>query len=1433
MFPDGTVQTTAATGGGGTVTSVGSGLGLTGGPITTSGTLAIDPSKVPLLGSSNTFAGGITAPAFTSNTAPGFIGDGSMLSNVNALTLGGNLPSAFASTGSNAFNGNQTITGGLTVSGNLGVGTTTPSATLDVNGTINAANQFNLGGQPFAFSPTAVGGPNVYLGFAGNFSTTGGQNTGAGQKALASNTTGLDNAAFGYSALRSNTVGGGNSAFGSAALYAFTGTTGLEFNTAVGSAALSFLTTGAGNIAVGANAGGNLQGSESNNIYIGHRGVTGESNTIRIGDPTLQPNGNIYIGNNGMSGDSGTIRIGTPGTQTATYLAGNVSTNGTIQSTSGGFKFPDGSVQTSAAGTLSMMNTFTGQNVFTAAPTGTSVGQGSLYIDPGTANPGQTLFGAAVGGSQQMLLDTSGDLTISGNLSLPATIAATAGVINLGMVRFAHAFGASNTFVGQGSGNFSMTGTQNTAIGQTALQANTAGSQNTATGAGTLAANTDGTANTATGEAALFNNTSGSSNTAGGAAALSDNTTGKNNTADGSAALPFNTTGSGNTALGANAGREGTANQFTTGSLDTYIGSFTGPTAGMALDNATAIGALATVSQSNSLVLGSIGNVNGCLAASTPPCTNVSVGIGTATPAAALDVEGTGNGTGTMTLQVGGNATITGNLNVTGIVTCGSGCSGGGGGGGTVTSVTGTAPLTVTNGTTTPNISIATGGITNALLQNSGVTISTVNGLVGGGLLTLGSLLTLSTNATPSNTGATIVLRDGSGNFSAGSVTLGANLTLPSTNSSGTAGVLSLGGNPFLHSFGDVSNTFVGASAGNFTLTSSTANATGIENTGIGLEALTALTTGSDNTAIGGGALQSNTTGRSNTAAGLSALIDNISGSDNTAVGQGAIFKNTTGSNNTAVGTGAGGAAFSNPNTTGSNNTFLGYESGLASTTQWNNATAIGANAAVNCSDCMVLGSINGVNGATNSTNVGIGTATPGQALEVVGNIKMDNSTGTNYGLIFPDGTVQSTAATGGGGGSGTVTSITAGNGLTANGTAGASITTSGTLAINTAVVPQLAAVNMFTGNNTFAGNNTFGASPLTSSNTFFGLQTISGNLQVMGAPSGGTISATSISAGSITATGSISAGSSATVSGGTVVASNGFSLFSPSQTVLTMVNPSISTSNSIFLGFGAGNPNAFNNTALNNTALGSSSLSSLASFNASGNTASGASALAKNTMGANNTANGYLALGSLATGNSNIAIGQAAGSSYTSESNNIVIGNSGVASDSGMIRIGTTGTHTATVIAGISGATSASGIAVLVNSAGQLGTTTSSRRFKHLIADMGAESGLLMKLRPVAFYYKPELDETQTRQYGLVAEEVAQIAPQLVVFDKDGQPQTVRYHFVNAMLLNEVQRQRRLLDEQQKENEEQRSIIGRQEAEIQALAERLARLEAQANSKP
>src|SRR5216683_1264211 len=249
------------------------------------------------------------------------------------------------------------------------------------------------------------------------------------------------------------------------------------------------------------------------------------------------------------------------------------------------------------------------------------------------------------------------------------------------------------------------------------------------------------------------------------------------------------------------------------------------------------------------------------------------------------------------------------------------------------------------------------------------------------------------------------------------------------------------------------------------------------------------------------------------------------------------------------------------------------------------------------------------------------------------------------------------------------------------------------------------------------------------------------------------------------------------------------------------------------------------NTTGASNSAFGNCAL--FTNTTAGGNSAFGYTALTANSTGKNNVAVGAAALAKLTSGGGNIAVGTGAGGNLgAAESNNIYVGNSGIAGESNTIRIGFIGTQTAAFVAGISGKASPNGVAVLVNGTGQLGTTTSSRRFKHQIADIGAESDVLMKLRPVAFYYKPELDETQTRQYGLVAEEVAQVAPQLVLFGEDGTPQTVRYHFVNAMLLNEVQKQRQLVEEQQKTNEEQNNTIARQQEEIQDLAARVVKLE-------
>jgi hypothetical protein len=214
-----------------------------------------------------------------------------------------------------------------------------------------------------------------------------------------------------------------------------------------------------------------------------------------------------------------------------------------------------------------------------------------------------------------------------------------------------------------------------------------------------------------------------------------------------------------------------------------------------------------------------------------------------------------------------------------------------------------------------------------------------------------------------------------------------------------------------------------------------------------------------------------------------------------------------------------------------------------------------------------------------------------------------------------------------------------------------------------------------------------------------------------------------------------------------------------------------------------------------NNTAAGSQALGRNTSGN--NNTANGAFALLLNTSGVDNTAIGLGALGNNPSGNNNIALGSRAGGNLQGGDNNIYIGNPGeIITESGAMHIGTPGTQTSTFIAGIAGATVSSGTAVYVNSFGQLGTLTSSRRFKQGIQDMGNNSDVLLALRPVMFRYKPELDAKGIPQFGLVAEEVEQVDPDLVVRDAKGEVSSVRYEQVNAMLLNEFLKEHRKVEQ-------------------------------------
>ena len=238
------------------------------------------------------------------------------------------------------------------------------------------------------------------------------------------------------------------------------------------------------------------------------------------------------------------------------------------------------------------------------------------------------------------------------------------------------------------------------------------------------------------------------------------------------------------------------------------------------------------------------------------------------------------------------------------------------------------------------------------------------------------------------------------------------------------------------------------------------------------------------------------------------------------------------------------------------------------------------------------------------------------------------------------------------------------------------------------------------------------------------------------------------------------------------------------------------------------------NREGRDNTASGSTALF----FNTTGNenTALGSHALAGNLTvndGNGNTAVGFAALTASSGGSLNTALGHRAGQGLQgSESNNIDIGANvdGVAGESNTIRIGNTDI-TDIFISGISGTTVATGAAVLVDSNGHLGTVTSSKRFKDNIKPMDKASEVLLALKPVTFRYKKEIDPAGISQFGLVAEEVEKVNPDLVVRDQEGTPYTVRYEAVNAMLLNEFLKEHR-------KNEEQQATIAQLKSGMEAL---------------
>jgi Chaperone of endosialidase len=254
-----------------------------------------------------------------------------------------------------------------------------------------------------------------------------------------------------------------------------------------------------------------------------------------------------------------------------------------------------------------------------------------------------------------------------------------------------------------------------------------------------------------------------------------------------------------------------------------------------------------------------------------------------------------------------------------------------------------------------------------------------------------------------------------------------------------------------------------------------------------------------------------------------------------------------------------------------------------------------------------------------------------------------------------------------------------------------------------------------------------------------------------------------------------------------------------------------------------------FNTTGFNNTAVGAAAL--LNNTQGDSNVAVGSQALNKNTEGGNNNAVGFLALFSNTTGGGNNAVGEVALFSNVTGHDNTAIGDSAGGNITGSYNVcigsgveGVAGENNTTrisnIYATVQPVVGTDPDVVSVNSTGRLGRgNVSSRRYKHEIKPMENASEALLALKPVTFRYNKEYDATQTIAFGLIAEEVAEVNPDLVGLNPKGQPESVRYEQINAMLLNEFLKEHRRGEEQDCKIQEQETTIAELRSEIRNLA--------------
>jgi hypothetical protein len=533
------------------------------------------------------------------------------------------------------------------------------------------------------------------------------------------------------------------------------------------------------------------------------------------------------------------------------------------------------------------------------------------------------------------------------------------------------------------------------------------------------------------------------------------------------------------------------------------------------------------------------------------------------------------------------------------------------------------------------------------------------------------------------------------------------------------------------------------SAAGTITLDMTDAN----QNVGVGQNALANVSSGVQNCAFGLNACVQNTTGLANTAFGTNTLSNNTATDFNTAVGGGALNTLAGGSgDNTAAG-----RQSLNQLLDGSYNTCYGRFSGFNYTSSESSNICIAAGGTTGESNAIRIGSQGGGLGQQNTCYVA------GIAGVVTANSEMvtvDTTTGQLGSATIPSGGVTINGDTG----SATGNPITF-DGLTNAGATVSFSATGSTVSLNTtdSVGDRNTLIGLSAGNGTFTAQNNTSVGAFTLNSVTTGGQNVAVGANVLQmVDTGDYNTAIGYNAGQM-----MTSALQNTLIGG-------------------VAGSSITTGNQ--------------NTAVGYGAL---TVSTTSAFNS----AFGNGAMASLSGGANgsNVAVGFGALNSLIDGRYNIAIGRQSGNAYAgTEISNICISNSGVVSESNTIRLGTTGTgqgeQSRAFIAGSYGVTtdSLTTSPLLISDEGQLGTISSSARYKDNIQDM--DDTFVMKLRPVNFSYKT--DTSKRKQYGLIAEEVYAIMPEIVNLDEEGRPDNVRYHDMPAILLHEIQKLRKELDE-------------------------------------